>query len=136
MKRVAILALIIIFVGMPVVTQKQNLFVGDIDLITQKKQSKFARMYARLILHAEILGYEVTLGDTFRDDRATFPYEEAPRLHHLKLAGDLNLFKDGVYLSTFDDHLPLGLYWESIGGSWGGRFHDPNHYSLEHEGMK
>jgi len=30
----------------------------------------------------------------------------------------------------------LGLYWESIGGSWGGRFGDGNHFSLEHEGRR
>ena len=30
----------------------------------------------------------------------------------------------------------LGEYWESIGGSWGGRFNDGNHYSLEHNGVK
>jgi hypothetical protein len=28
------------------------------------------------------------------------------------------------------------VFWESIGGSWGGRFNDGNHYSLEHRGMK
>lgn len=57
-------------------------------------------------------------------------------LHKLRLAVDFNLFRYGKYLVKTEDHLPLGLYWEAIGGTWGGRFGDGNHYSLEHNGMK
>jgi hypothetical protein len=59
-------------------------------------------------------------------------------LHRIRLAVDLNLFKDGKYLKDTDDHQELGEYWESIGGFWGGRFRnaDGNHYSLEHNGMR
>jgi len=35
----------------------------------REKQSKFAKMAAELILKAYELGYEVTLGDAFRDPR-------------------------------------------------------------------
>lgn len=56
--------------------------------------------------------------------------------HLLCLAVDINLFKDGVYLDKTEDHTPLGEFWESIGGTWGGRFKDGNHYSLEHNGVK
>ena len=90
-------------------------------------------MIALLILHAEHLGYTLTVGDAFRDPRV--PYGHPNSLHKRRLAMDLNLFKDGVYLTKDKDHEPLGLYWESIGGSWGGRFNDGNHYSLKHEGM-
>ncbi len=94
----------------------------------RQKQSKLAHMVALLILHAEQLGYEITLGEAWRKrDR---------RLHGKRLAIDLNLFKDGKYLTTTKSHTPLGVYWESIGGSWGGRFEDGNHYSLEHDGVK
>lgn len=57
-------------------------------------------------------------------------------LHELGLAVDFNLFRDGVYLDATEAHRPLGEYWESIGGAWGGRFGDGNHYSLEHEGKR
>lgn len=57
-------------------------------------------------------------------------------LHELQLAIDLNLFRNGVYLSKTEDHKPLGLYWESLGGTWGGRFGDGNHYSVSHGGRK
>ena len=99
-----------------------------------KKQQRFAHMVALLILHAEQLGYAVTFGDAYRDDRVKYGHPKS--LHRKRLAVDLNLFRDGKYLTTTDDHMPLGEYWESIGGSWGGRFRDGNHYSLEHEDMR
>ena len=57
-------------------------------------------------------------------------------LHEMSLAVDFNLFKDGKYLSSTEDHKELGEYWESIGGTWGGRFNDGNHYSLSYGGIK
>ena len=91
----------------------------------RQRQSKFAHMVALLILHAEQLGYEVTLGDAY----ATTGHSKNS-LHYVRLAIDLNLFKDGRYLTTTESHTPLGEYWESINGTWGGRFNDGNHYSL------
>jgi hypothetical protein len=88
-------------------------------------QSKFARMVALLILHAYQLGYEVTFGDAYARTghrRGSF--------HYRRLAIDLNLFLNGAYLRSTEAHRPLGEYWESIGGTWGGRFNDGNHYSL------
>lgn len=94
-------------------------------------------MAATLIQKAKELGYEVTLGDAYRDQRC--PYGASGSLHRKRLAIDLNLFKDGKFLQKTEDHKPLGEFWESIGGSWGGRFKtnpDGNHYSLEYRGMK
>lgn len=100
-------------------------------------------MVASLIQKAGELGFEVTLGEAWRSP------EEAKRnaaagkgiarsLHCDRLAIDLNLFREGVYLPDTASHRPLGEWWESIGGSWGGRFQrgDGNHYSLEHEGRR
>jgi hypothetical protein len=100
-------------------------------LTLRQKQSAFVRMVAQLISRATALGYDLTFGDA----HATTGHK--PRsLHYERLAIDLNLFKDGKYLNKSEDHRPLGEYWESLGGSWGGRFNDGNHYSLEHEGRK
>ena len=94
-----------------------------------QRQFKFSHMVALLILHAEQLGYEITFGEAWR------PLD--PRLHGFRLAIDLNLFKDGQYLMSTESHLPLGEYWESIGGTWGGRFEDGNHYSFgPYRGLK
>ena len=106
------------------------------------KQRKFSKMLAELILWIYEQGYEVTLGDAFRDPRLHGAvgekkgYGHPKSCHKIRLACDLNLFKEGVYLSSTEDHRPIGEHWEAMGGSWGGRFQDGNHYSLEHEGMR
>jgi len=97
------------------------------------KQAKFAHMIALLILHAEQLGYLLTFGDAYRDKRCSYGHRQS--LHKLRLAVDFNLFIDGEYIKDSRGHDELHEYWESIGGSpmtWD----DPNHYSLEHNGMR
>ena len=98
------------------------------------KQRKFTRLIAELILWAYEQGYEITMGHAYRcfDCKVGSRYS----LHKDKLALDINLFKDGIYLTSTRDHIPLGEKWESMGGTWGGRFNDGNHYSLEHNGRK
>src|SRR5699024_1170004 len=102
----------------------------------------FTRMVADLIVYAYEQGYELSLGDAYRDPRShgavgqKIGYSSANSLHKERLAIDLNLFKDGKFLTATEDHLPLGEFWESLGGTWGGRFNDGNHYSLEHGGRK
>ena len=106
------------------------------------KQQKIVSMLADLIKFAESRGYQLTLGDAYRDARVhgevgvKASYSSANSVHKQRLAIDLNLFKDGVYLSSTEDYEELGKYWENIGGTWGGRFEDGNHFSLEHNGMK
>ena len=98
------------------------------------KQRKFTKMIAELILFAYDQGYEITLGHALRCDSC--PVGRMKSLHKEKLAVDLNLFKNGKYLTTTKDHQFLGEKWESMGGDWGGRFNDSNHYSLEHQGRR
>lgn len=108
----------------------------------RQKQSRFASMIPGLINKALELGFEITLGDAYRDPRlhggmgVKQGYGHSKSGHKVRLAIDLNLFRDGKFLSSTEDHKPLGEWWESQGGAWGGRFNDGNHYSLEHEGMK
>ena len=110
------------------------------------KQQRFTLMAAKLIQHIYAEGYTATFGDAYRDPRVhgahgtkkAGSYSAAGSVHKLRLAVDLNLFKDGKFLAQSEDHRPLGEYWESMGGAWGGRFSSPdgNHYSLEHGGRK
>ena len=95
------------------------------------KQSKFVKAVGLLITYAYDLGYELSFGDTYPGN---FKHRKKS-YHKLGLAIDLNLFQDGVYLTASSDHLPLGTYWESLGGTWGGRFPKPdgNHYSWGEE---
>jgi hypothetical protein len=110
----------------------------------QKLQATFTSLIPSLINKAIELGYEVTLGDAFRDPRVhgqigvKMGYGHAKSAHKKRLAIDLNLFKDGVFMSSTDAHAELGAWWEQQHplARWGGRFNDGNHYSFEHEGIK
>jgi len=90
-----------------------------------EQQVDFLRKISVLILVAHEMGYEVTCGDFY----ATTGHK-INSYHYSRRAADLNLFKDGNYLTETEDHRPLGELWEKMGGTWGGRFQDGNHYSL------
>lgn len=105
------------------------------------KQAKFTVMVARLILWADEHGYELTFGEAWRPPETAAAYAAKGKgirnsLHCDRLAVDFNLFINGVWKNKTEDFKPLGEYWESIGGCWGGRFGDGNHFSLEHGGRK
>ena len=102
-----------------------------------EKQRLFARLELQLRLKIYMEGYEVTLGHAFRS-RAEQQRLGHRGVHPLKLAVDLNLFLNGVYLRTTAAHWQFGEWWEQQHPlcRWGGRFGDGNHYSFEHNGVK
>jgi hypothetical protein len=59
-------------------------------------------------------------------------------LHFEGLAWDIDLTRDGVYLSSGVEHGPYGEFWEGLHPDccWGGRFSDANHYSITYMGKK
>ncbi len=94
------------------------------------KQRLFAKMFYQLLGFIHDNGYECTFGDAFRDDRV--PYGHRNSLHRKRLAVDINLFRDGVYLTSTEDHTPLGAFWTNLhpANRWGGLDgKDGNHYS-------
>lgn len=101
-----------------------------------EKQRLFSLNIMRLLFHAHVFGYEITFGHAFRCE--TCKVGKKRSLHKLCLAMDLNLWKDGKYLTKTEDHKKLGEYWESLHPlcTWGGRFGDGNHYSVTHRGRK
>ena len=84
------------------------------------KQIEFALMVPRLIDKVPELGFGVTLGDAFRDKRCAYGLPGS--FHKKRLVIDLNLFIGEKYLPDTLSHKPLGEWWESQGGIWGGRF--------------
>lgn len=108
-----------------------------------EKQQLFTKLIAQLILWADEKGLRLTFGEAYRTpEQAALNAKSgkgiANSLHTQRLAVDLNLFKNGVYQTDSAAYKELGLYWESLGGAWGGRFSRPdgNHFSLEHNGVR
>ena len=101
-----------------------------------RKQIRFNRMFLALLEFADYHGYDWIIGRSYITEEEAIATGFEDSLHRVCLAIDLELFKDEEYLVLTEDHKQLGEYWESLGGSWGGRFDDGNHYSLEHKGRK
>lgn len=104
-------------------------------------QRRFTRLIAALIVWAYKSGYELTFGEAYRTpEQAALNSAKGSgignSLHTQRLAVDFNLFINGEYQSETSAYEPLGVYWESLGGSWGGRFSKPdgNHFSLSPDG--
>jgi hypothetical protein len=84
----------------------------------------FTHALGKLITFAYSIGYELAIHDVNARDG-----HKEGSFHYKALAADINLYKDKKWLDKTSDHLILGLYWEHLGGSWGGRWNDGNHYS-------
>ncbi len=62
----------------------------------------------------------------------------AHSVHRLRLAQDLNLFKDGQYVTDPEVYRPFGEWWKKQHplARWGGDFGDYDHFSFEYGGVK
>ena len=103
------------------------------------QQAAFARDIADLIMYANHIGYTVTLGEAYRTPEQAELNEKKgigikSSLHCDRLAMDLNLFKNGVYLPRSEDYKELGIHWENLsehnlwGGHFTGKLIDGNHF--------
>ena len=112
------------------------------------KLGDLQRLFAKLITeHSQWLldkGYEFTDGDAFRDPRShgkigeKKAYGRRNSNHKRRLARDINLFKDGKWLTKTGDHAISGARWEARHPlcRWGGHYDDGNHYSMEYKGYQ
>ena len=111
-------------------------------------QREFTICVAKLIIYSYEQGFELTLGDAYRDPRAFGAtgvkkgYGRSESNHKRRLAIDLNLFREEKYLADTESHKSLGEWWEALGAEvglplvWGGRFSDGNHYSMDWHGHR
>ncbi|MBS0379936.1 MAG: M15 family peptidase [Proteobacteria bacterium] len=113
---------------------------------------EFMQAAALLIQKVKELGYDCTGGDLFRSPQqaaqnAADGTGVTNSLHCDRLAIDLNLFKDGQYITDDTGHRDLGAWWKTLTPSvpgaqfkWGGDIvhprADPNHYSLSPDGVR
>jgi hypothetical protein len=107
-------------------------------------QHKFSVMLARLIRFAADRGYWVITGEVQRSKEQAKANAKSgvgieKSLHTICMAVDISLRSpSGIYLEANDDYTEVGEYWESLGGNWGGRWGDGNHFSISypHEGFE
>lgn len=122
-----------------------------------EKQIIFSKMVGELLLWIyRQTGYGISLGEVLRTPEQQKLYLEqgksktANSMHLYKLAIDLNLFINGVYVLDENKYRKLGEYWEQLGKAnnitarWGGRFGvnpadyhktlgwDPGHFEVYH----
>ena len=95
------------------------------------QQSIFAKNIAQLILWCFANGYEATLVEGYDDDGIGHMKNS---LHYSRLAQDLNLFRNGIYLKDTKDYERAGVAWKLLheDNRWGGDFvnKDGNHFSM------
>ena len=110
-----------------------------------QQQRRFLPLIAKLIDWAYANGYELTAGELYRTPEqaamnAASGAGISNSLHTIRLAIDVNLFHDGVYLKDSADYKPLGDYWKTLDPDcrWGGNFKraDGNHFSLTFNGVQ
>lgn len=98
-----------------------------------------------LLIEIERRGYEVTLGDAYRDPRLHGEigekkgYGAAKSCHKSRLAIDLNLFKHGKLLegaAADAGHGELHNWWMLNCGGAAMIPGDSNHYSFSWDGMR
>lgn len=101
-----------------------------------EKQELFSILIAQHIVWLYEQGFKVRTGHAMRCREC--PVGRKSSLHKEKLAADLNLFKEGKFLTTTEDHRISGEKWETRHAlcTWGGHFNDGNHYSLKHLGRR
>lgn len=110
-----------------------------------EQQRRFLPLVAKLIEYAYAQGYELTAGELYRTpEQAALNAAKgsgiAHSLHTQRLAVDLQLFKDGVYLTDPAAYRPLGDFWKALDAEacWGGDFKtvDADHFSLTFGGIR
>ena len=103
------------------------------EMTLRQKRVRFTHCLALLLHRMFMEGYEVAIDEATEHLTKRDPTSDhgASSMHHIGLAEDLNLYKDGKYLSMTEDHKRFGEFWESLDPNltWGGRFEDGNHYS-------
>lgn len=102
-------------------------------MLLSELQQLFSRDTVLLLQHITEKGYTFTYGEAMRSQEQAEIYAKQGKgildsLHCKRLAIDINLFKDGVYLQDSKSYELFGSFWESLSpcNRWGGRFKKPD----------
>ena len=106
-------------------------------------QALHVKLTGQLIEYIYAQGYELTWGEAYRTPQQA-QWDAANHtgivdsVHCDRLAVDLQLFKNGVYLTNATDYAFAGEFWKSLDPScrWGGDFTtvDADHFSITWQG--
>lgn len=108
-------------------------------------QALHVRLIASLIkfVYNQVGNYTLAWGEAYRtaeqaqwDCKAGIGITDS--LHCDRLAVDLMLFQDGVYLTDPAKYSFMGTYWKQLdaAAAWGGDFGDSDHFSIAFGGRK
>ncbi len=111
-----------------------------------QRQCEFTYALSRLISQAHAQGFTIKIVELNRLLETQKAYvakgvsKTLDSRHIDNLAVDIILYRNDVLVPYGEAYRPLGVYWESIGGRWGGRFGedaitgkigwDPGHFEL------
>ena len=95
-----------------------------------QEQQMFLLDVCELIKFATATGLVVTAGELWRPPEMQKIYVQTGRSKTMKskhldrLAVDLNFFKAGKYIQSYNELVEVGKYWESLNpkNRWGGNF--------------
>ena len=106
-----------------------EILLADTETLLEK-QFRFTRMITQLQAKILELGFEYVYGEAFR-----YPIDSAS-IHSYKLAINLTMYLSKRAVTDKTVLTPIGIYWESLGGYWGGRANEKDHFSIEYQGRK
>lgn len=89
------------------------------------KQYRFTELLPFLFQYAYLQGYKIQLGDAWAKDG-----HRDGSFHYLRLAQDIVLRYDGIWLKNGEDYRFLGEFWQKLDPNcyWGGP-KDGGHFS-------
>ena len=106
-----------------------------------QRQAIFAHNVSTLIQYINLNNHTCTFGEAYRTPEQAAIYAQSGKgivdsLHCKRLAIDLNIFHNNIYLTDSKDYEIFGIFWESLSPSnkWGGRWtklKDGNHFQMD-----
>lgn len=112
-----------------IIDQPTEIMLTDTETLIEK-QFRFTRMIVQLQAKITELGFEYIYGEAYR-----YPID-SQSVHSFRLAINLPIYLNKRAVSDKTILEPIGAYWELLGGYWGGRANEKDHFSIEYQGRK
>lgn len=104
------------------------------EMTIGEKQEMFTILYCNLLTFLLGKGYRIRQKHLLRCAGCKVGHDRS--LHRIGLAIDLVFMEGDDPIEDSARYTEAGEFWEHLGGSWGGRFGDGGHFSIEHNGVR